>query len=146
MNDPKIVYPQNPITSVSLLTNVIGMPIAVALSVFLTKYGLGSIVTPEFQAQVAAGIVATLMSVANIVVRKWFTSGGDLSFSAPLTQTPSQTLAPGSATVVSTSPAESAAPAVIAPIPTGTHTVTVRAAPAPVPPPAVVTITPGPVQ
>lgn len=141
MNDPKIVYPQNPLTSVSLLTNVIGMPIAVALSVLLTKYGLGSIVTPDFQAQVAAAIVAMIMSVANIVVRKWFT-GGELSFSAPLTSTPSQTIAPGTAAVVSASPTESAAPAVIQALPTGTHTVTVPAAPIPVPPPAPVTITP----
>lgn len=141
MNDPKIVYPQNPITSVSLLVNVVG-----GLITYLTvKYGLGAILTPDLQQQLSLGIAMAIMGVANLVVRKWFT-GGDLSFSAPLTQTPSQTLAPGSATVVSTSPTESAAPAVIAPIPTGTHTVTVPAAPAPVPPPAVVTITPGPIQ
>ena len=137
MNDPKIVYPQNPMTSISLLVNIVGG----AITYLTVKYGLGAILTPDLQQQLSLAVAMAIMAAANVVVRKYFT-GGDLSFSAPLTSTPAQTITPGTAAVVSASPSESAAPAVITPIPTGTHTVIVPPIPAPVPPPAVVTITP----
>jgi hypothetical protein len=138
-NDPQIVYPQNPVTSVAVLTNIVGGVITWAV----VKYGLGSILTPDLQNQIATMVALAIMGLANLIVRKYFTSG-PLSFDAPMTQTPSQPLPAGSAVVVATSPSPSPAAAVVTPLPPGSHTVTVPDTPPPAPPPPAVTVNPAP--
>lgn len=142
-NEPQIVYPQNPITSKTVLVNIVGA----GITWLAVKYGLGSVLTPEMQNQAALAVAMAIMSGANLVVRKYFT-GAPLSFDAPLSQTPAQPLPSGSAVVVATSPLSSAAPASVTPIRAGDQVVSIERqtlvgadAPAPT---VMVTTTPAP--
>ncbi len=138
-NDPQIVYPQNPLTSKTVLVNIVGALITWAV----VKYGLGSVLTPDLQNQLAIVVAMAIMSGLNLLVRHFVK--GPLSFSAPLTQTPAQPLPSGGAVVVATSPADSGAPAEVSPVPPGESMVTVRPryqVPLSDAPPPIVTITP----
>jgi len=135
---PQIVYPQNPLSSMTILVNVIGTPLAF----LVTKYGLGAMFTPDVVNQIAMMIAMAIMAIANIVVRKY--TNGALSFSAPLSQLPSQDLPTGAVAVQTPHPNVGGPVSVVALAP-GVQTINVPAPPAPPPPPAVVSVTVPPV-
>lgn len=120
-NDPTLVYPANPITSKTVLTNLVGS----VVTWLVVKYGLGEILSQEMQSELATSVAMLIMVGLNIAVRH-FWSGSPLSFTAPLSRTESQPLPSGSAVVVSTSPRESAAPASMTPVGFGDQNVNVE--------------------
>ncbi len=138
-NEPQITYPQNPLTSKTVLVNIVGGLLTWAT----VHYGLSSILTPELQNEIATAVAMSVMAVANVLVRKYL-SGAGLSFDAPLGGTPSQPLPSNQAVVVSTSPAQSAVPAEVTPIDVGAQIVSVECPPfkvgPDVPPPTVMVV------
>lgn len=120
-NEPVLAYPQNPVTSKTVLVNIVGA----GITWVAVKYGLGSILPVDLQNEIATAVAMAIMSGANLVVRTYFSSSG-LSFDAPLGGTASQPLPSGAAVVVSTSPITSTAPATVTPIRPGDQVVSIE--------------------
>jgi hypothetical protein len=135
---PQIVYPQNPLTSITILVNIFGS----VVTFLVVKYGLGAVFTPDVVNEIATMIAMAIMGVANIVIRKY--TNGALSFSAPLSQLPSQDLPTGAVAVQTPHPNVGGPVSVVALAP-GVQTINVPAPPVPPPPPAVVSVTVPPV-
>jgi hypothetical protein len=133
---PQITYPQNPLSSTTVLVNVFGSVLTWAV----TKYGLGAIFPPDQVNQIATVAALAVMGAANIVVRKYLTAGA-LSFSAPLTQPASQDLPTGTSAVTVQHPTIGGPAAVVALQP-GQQTITVPAHLVQPPPPAAVVVQP----
>jgi hypothetical protein len=132
---PQITYAQNPLSSLTILVNVFGS----ILVWVVAKYGLGTIFTPDTVNQVATGLALAVMSVANVVVRKY--TNGALSFSAPLSQPAAQDLPTGTVAVTTPHPDMPGTSTIVA-LPVGTHTISVKAVPVPPPPQPPVVLTP----
>lgn len=120
-NEPVLAYPQNPVTSKTVLVNIVGA----LITWVAVKYGLGSVLPVDLQNEIATAVAMAIMSAANLVVRTYFSASG-LSFDAPMGGTPSQPLPSGAAVVVSTSPITSAAPATVVPIHPGDQVVSIE--------------------